>query len=176
MIAPFAWMLVAGMAATQPSDAPAAQPQLASATAPTTALAVQSAYPVVVTDQLVQCRDFYTRQLGFRVVFEASWFVYLESAGDRPYGIAFMHPDHPSRPPGPEPFGGKGVLVTLQVADAAAEFARLSQAGVAIAYPIKDEPWGQRRFGLIDPAGVWVDVVEQISPAPDYWAAYPPAG
>lgn len=133
---------------------------------------LQSTYPVVVTSKLAECRDFYVRQLGFQVVFEASWFVYMTSGDDSAHGIAFMTPDHPSRPPGPEAFDGKGLFLTLQVADAAAEFKRLKQAGVAIAYPVTDEPWGQRRFGLFDPAGMWMDVVEQIDPAPGFWDKY----
>ena len=38
---------------------------------------LEASYPVVVTDKLIECRDFYTRWFGFRVVFEATWFVYL---------------------------------------------------------------------------------------------------
>lgn len=130
---------------------------------------LQSSYPVVVTDKLRQSRDFYVQRLGFDVVFEASWFVYLASG---PYGIAFMSPDHPSQPPGPEKFNGQGLFLTLQTADAAAEFKRLKEAGVAIAYPLRDEAWGQRRFGLVDPSGMWVDVVQQIEPAKGYWEKY----
>ena len=37
------------------------------------------------------------------------------------------------------------------------------------------EPFGQRRFGLFDPAGVWIDVVQQIEPAAGFWERYPPA-
>lgn len=130
-----------------------------------------SSYPVVVTDKLVECRDFYVKRLGFQVEFEATWFVYLASGNS---AVAFMTPDHPSRPPGPEKFGGQGLLLTLQVADAAAEFKRLQQAGATFAHPLSDEPWGQRRFGLIDPSGMWVDVVQQTEPAPGYWDRYMP--
>jgi catechol 2,3-dioxygenase-like lactoylglutathione lyase family enzyme len=130
---------------------------------------MQSAYPVVVTEKLVECRDFYVRWFGFEVVFEASWFAYLRAPGESPHGIAFMAPDHPSRPPGPEAFGGDGLLFTLQVADAAAEYERLRESGPAIDHPLTDEPWGQRRFGLEDPAGTWVDVVQQIEPEPGWW-------
>jgi len=133
---------------------------------------VEDAYPIVVTDKLAECRDFYTRWLGFQPAFEAAWFVYLASAGDRPHGIAFMAADHPSQPPGPETFTGKGMFLTLQVADAAAEFERLSRSGVSIAYPLRDEPWGQRRFGLLDPAGTWVDVVQHIEPQAGFWEPY----
>ena len=37
---------------------------------------------------------------------------------------------------------------------------------------LRDEPFGQRRFGLFDPAGVWLDVVEQIEPAAGWWDRY----
>jgi uncharacterized glyoxalase superfamily protein PhnB len=137
---------------------------------------VQDAYPIIVTDKLVECRDFYTGQLGFQIVFEASWFVYLASAGDRPYGIAFMASDHPSEPPGPETFTGRGMSLTLQVANAAAEFERIREAGVPVAYPLRDEPWGQRRFAVIDPAGLWVDVVQHIDSQPGYWDQYMRSG
>jgi catechol 2,3-dioxygenase-like lactoylglutathione lyase family enzyme len=133
----------------------------------------QDFYPIIVTDKLAECRDFYTRALGFHVAFEASWFVYLASDGDRPHGIAFMAPAHPSQPPGPETFSGHGMFLTLQVADAALEFERLVGAGVKVAYPLRDEPWGQRRFGLLDPAGVWVDVVQHIDPEPRFWDEHP---
>ena len=135
---------------------------------------LQTAYPIVVVPRarLAACRDFYVRAFGFSVVFEASWFVYLASAGGGPHGVAFMADDHPSRPPGPETFNGQGMFLTLQVADAAAELERLQKEGVAIAYPLRDEPWGQRRFGLLDPAGMWLDVVEQVDPAPGYWEAH----
>ena len=157
-------LLAAAAVAAAPAKKPAATQRQA-------AMQLESSYPVVVTDKLVQCRDFYVRTLGFEVVFEASWFVYLNSG---PVGIAFMSPDHPSQPPGPEKFSGKGAFLTLQTADAAAAFDRLKRAGVAIAYPLRDEPWGQRRFAVVDPSGMWVDVVQQIEPARGYWDKYPP--
>lgn len=133
------------------------------------AMQIESAYPVVVTPRLAASRDFYLRHLGFEVVFEASWFVYLASGTT---GIAFMTPDHPSQPPGPEAFGGKGVFMTFQVADASKAFQQVKKGGATIAYALRDEPWGQKRFGLVDPNGMWVDVVQQIEPAKGYWDKY----
>jgi hypothetical protein len=71
---------------------------------------LEALFPVVVTDKLIECRDFNTRWFGFRVVFEATWFVYLTSSDEGQHGIAFMTPDHPSRPPGPEAFDSEGIL------------------------------------------------------------------
>lgn len=130
---------------------------------------IESAYPVVVTERVAACRDFYVRWLGFQIAFEATWFVYLANGTT---AVAFMTPDHPSQPPGPERFAGEGTFLTLQVADAAAEFDRLKKAGADFAYALSDEPWGQRRFALRDPAGMWIDVVEQIAPRPGFWDPY----
>jgi len=133
---------------------------------------IKDLYSVIVTDNRAECRDFYVKWFGFQVVFEASWFVYLAADGDHPFGIAFMAPDHPSQPPGPEKFNGQGMFITVQVADAAAEFDRLSRSGLSIAYPLHDEPWGQRRFALYDPSGTWLDVIQQIDAAPGFWDEY----
>ena len=164
---PLAAALVALHAATLPAFASA--PAAPAAKAPP--LAIQSAYPVVVTDRMAACRDFYVKHFGFEVHFEASWFVFLGSGAT---GIAFMTPDHPSRPPGPERFSGRGLFLTLQVADAAYTYRRVRDSGAKIAYPLKDEAWGQRRFGVVDPSGLWLDVVQQTEPAPGYWDRYKP--
>lgn len=125
-------------------------------------------YPIIVTPDLGASRDFWGK-LGFEVVFEASWFVYLQGDGAT---LAFMHPDHPSSPPGPEVFAGKGMCLELQVEDAAAALAEAEAAGLPIEYPLTREPFGQARFGFHDPSGLWVDVVEQIEPAEGFWDRY----
>jgi uncharacterized glyoxalase superfamily protein PhnB len=83
-----------------------------------------------------------------------------------------MAPDHPSAPPGPEPFSGKGMCLEFQVADAKTEHERFVRDGAPLSLPLRDEAFGQRRFGLFDPAGVWIDVVEQIEPAAGWWDRY----
>jgi catechol 2,3-dioxygenase-like lactoylglutathione lyase family enzyme len=133
---------------------------------------IQDCYPIVVTDRLLDCRDFYVRYFGLQVGFESSWFVWLTAGENGPASLAFMHPNHPSAPPGPEPFSGKGMCLEFQVEDAKAEWERFRAAGAVIVLPLTDEPFGQRRFGLFDPAGVWIDVVQQIEPAAGFWDRY----
>jgi uncharacterized glyoxalase superfamily protein PhnB len=132
---------------------------------------IVASYPIVVTDKLHECRDFYVRWFELSVIFEASWIVVLSSDSEAP-AVAFMHSSHPSTPPEPAPFRGDGVFLTLQVEDAAAAYSRLTEAGLPCALELKDEPWGQRRFAAIDPAGMWVDVVEQTEPAAGWWDRY----
>ena len=83
-----------------------------------------------------------------------------------------MSPDHPSAPPGPETFGGLGLCLEIEVEDAREALADFQASGGQAEYPLSDEPFGQRRFGLRDPSGLWVDVVEQIEPQQGYWGRY----
>ncbi len=140
---------------------------------------VRDLYPLITTPALFEARDFYRKHFGFTVLFEASWFVYLTDPGEdgaRGATLAFMHPDHPSNPPGPEAFDGRGMVLTVEVNDAQAVFGKLRSNGAPIVYPLTDEKWGQRRFMTRDPAGVLVDVVEQIEPAAGFWDEYPAPG
>ena len=133
---------------------------------------LQDFYPIVVTDQVTACRDFYQRWFGCTIAFESTWFVLLAADDGHPASLAFMRPDHPSAPPGPEPFSGKGICLEFQVGDAAAEYERFRVGGAPVILELREEPFGQRRFGLFDPAGVWIDVVEQIEPASGWWDRY----
>lgn len=65
------------------------------------------------------------------------------------------------------------MFLTIEVADAAAAHARLAASRAPIVHALADEPWGQRRFTLRDPAGMLVDVVEQIAPEAGFWERYP---
>ncbi|WP_297652910.1 VOC family protein [Hydrogenophaga sp.] len=128
-------------------------------------------YPIIVTPHKNACRDFWVHHFDLQVGFDSDWFVWL-TAADGSLSMAFMTPDHPSAPPGPEAFSGTGMCFELQVEDAEAEHAAFLAAGGHVAYPLADEAFGQRRFGFADPSGLWVDVVQQIDPAAGYWDRY----
>ncbi len=128
-------------------------------------------YPLIVTARKTECRDFWTRHVGFEVGFDSAWFVWLQ-ASDGSASIAFMTPDHPSAPPGPQPFSGHGVCFEMQVDDVDAAYDNMAKTGAPITLPLTTESFGQRRFGFSDPSGLWVDVVQQVEPAEGYWSRY----
>lgn len=157
------------------ATAPLARADNNPATTTGAALKLRDLYPLITTPALFEARDFYVTHFGFAVAFQASWFVYLVGQPDgdsRGATLAFMHPDHPSNPPGPESFEGRGMILTVEVADAAAAFERVAAGGAPIVHPLTDEAWGQRRFMTRDPAGVLVDVVQQIEPSAGFWDRY----
>lgn len=136
---------------------------------------VRDLYPLITTAKLAAVKDFYVDHFGFAVAFDASWFLYLVGEGEkgaRGATLAFMSPDHPSNPPGPETFDGRGMILTIEVADVTAAHDRLTMSGAPIIYPLTQEPWGQHRFMTRDPAGVLIDIVEQVEPDAGFWPQY----
>ena len=71
--------------------------------------------------------------------------------------------------------GGLSVTIAqalAEVDDVDAEHRRLiDQAGLQQLVPLRDEPFGQRHFILVDPAGALVDVITPIPFAPEFEAA-----
>lgn len=129
-------------------------------------------YPLITVKDLTASRDFFVTHFDMGVVFQASWVAMLSSAANGAICLGLMTADHPSKPPGPEVFDGRGMIVTMQVENVSDVHARLQQAGAPIVHGLTDEPWGQRRFMTRDPSGVLVDIVEQIEPAPGFWDQY----
>lgn len=136
----------------------------------------RSLFPVIVTSALATAREFYVRHLGFRVVFDADWYVHLRAPRIEdgvPVELAFMSPGLTSQPlPLHSAFNGQGVIVTLEVNDVDGLYQKLQQAGCEIITELQDEPWGQRHFLLRDPSGTLLDVVKPIPPSPEYVLAY----
>src|SRR5687768_15063248 len=125
---------------------------------------LQETYPLIVTDRMVAARDFYVTHFQMEVAFQADWVTFMtrQAEGGR-VGLCFMAPglEH-QLPEHREPYRGNSVILTFQVEDAARELEALRAKGVEPEVAIRDEPWGQRHFMLRDPAGVWVDIVQQI--------------
>lgn len=120
-------------------------------------------YPLLITEKLDECATFYKKHFNFVSVFEQDWYVHLvhETSGAE---LAFMNINVDTQPAELHAgFAGKGMVYGFEVSDAKAEYERLAgQSDVDMVVTLKDEPWGQRHFIIRDPAGVFVDVVQQL--------------
>ena len=115
----------------------------------------------VVTEQVQASRDFYVRLFGCQVLYEGEggWFVLL-GLGESELG--FMKPELDFQAPiYRRAFQGQGMWITVDVDDVDAEYARIRGLGVPIEVELRDEPWGDRHFAVVDPNGIGVDVVER---------------
>ena len=132
-----------------------------------------SLYPLLQVEDVEAAARFYETMLGFTRIFSSDWYVQLRAASEHPFEIALIAQDHDSIP---EPARGpsKNVILSFYVGDAAAEYERLSSAGLTIAQRLRDEVFGQRHFIAADPNGILIDIITPIEPDPEWLAANSP--
>ncbi|MEM6927497.1 MAG: VOC family protein [Myxococcota bacterium] len=110
------------------------------------------AFPLVLVSDLDALRAFYVDTLGCSVSFDLPRYlqVQLTASGGQGPEVCFMIED------GAE--GARGVALSVPVANADDVEARLRDAGVSIAEPATDRPWGWRSLHVVDPAGLVLDL------------------
>lgn len=115
----------------------------------------------VITSKVRESRDFYVKLFGCEVVFEQDWFVLLGLGGSE---LGFMAPERVDQASiFRRAFPGQGVWIAVESADVDADHARIAAMKVPIEAPLRDEPWGDRHFVVVDPNGIGVDVVQRRS-------------
>ena len=115
----------------------------------------------VITDKVRESRDFYVKLFGCEIVFEQDWFALLRLGESE---LGFLAPERADQPPiFRRPFHGNGVWIAVESANVDADYARIKAMNVPIEVPLRDEPWGDRHFALVDPNGIAVDVLQQRS-------------
>lgn len=114
----------------------------------------------VITHKVQESKDFYVSVFGCEVLYEGDdgWFVLLRLGESE---LGFMRPGLASQAPlFRAAFAGQGVWVAVDVDDVDAHYARIRALGVPIEVDLRDEPWGDRHFVVVDPNGIGVDVVQ----------------
>ncbi len=114
----------------------------------------------IITDKLTETKEFYTQKLGFRVLWEADWFVLLGTLNGEDT-ISFLAPNHPSQAleQFKKPFKGEGVYLTIELENVDSYYEQLKRKDIDIALELRSEDWGDRHFAVIDPNNIGVDFV-----------------
>jgi catechol 2,3-dioxygenase-like lactoylglutathione lyase family enzyme len=121
-------------------------------------------FPVLVTDQLDGCKQFFVSLFGFEPVFETDWYVHLVHRNGAQLG--FLIPDHPSQPSVLKSrFAGSGMIYSFEVDNVDHAYAELQKQDTQIVLEPKTEEWGQRHFLIAGPSGIVVDVIENTDPS-----------
>jgi catechol 2,3-dioxygenase-like lactoylglutathione lyase family enzyme len=128
-------------------------------------------YSVFATPDVAASRRFYERYFGLRAAFVADWYVQLVHPAKPSLQLGLVARDHESLP-SPDQLPNGAAIITIEVDDADKMHRILTEARAAVRGEPRSEAWGQRHFFVQDPAGYWVDVVQQIKPSSEYSAAY----
>jgi len=104
--------------------------------------------PNIRSERPAETRDFFVDLLGFEVAIDMGWVVTLASPTNPSVQVTIIGNDDPSAP---------GISVEVSGVDAV--YARAVDLGLEIAYRLRDEEWGVRRFMLRAPSGTTVNVL-----------------
>ena len=119
-------------------------------------------YAGYVTEDLAATRAFFEGKLGFEPLFESEWFVLLALQGNQ---IGLLKPEQDGQAPlFRRAYPGHGAWITFSVPDVDEVHRRAQAAGIPIAVPLRDEPWGERHFSVIAPNGLALDFVTYQGP------------
>jgi catechol 2,3-dioxygenase-like lactoylglutathione lyase family enzyme len=109
---------------------------------------VERTVPNIRADRPAETRDFFVELLGFEVAMDLGWVVTVASPTNPSAQVTIVGNDDPAAPG-----------ISVEVDDVDAVHTRAVERGLEIAYPLRDEPWGVRRFMLREPSGTIVNVV-----------------
>ncbi len=109
---------------------------------------ISRAVPNLRSEQPDETQDFFVRLLGFEPAMDLGWVMTVASPDNPAAQVTIISNDDPAAP---------GISVGVDDVDAV--HARAIELGYEIAYPLRDEDWGVRRFMLREPGGTMVNVV-----------------
>jgi len=112
---------------------------------------ISRAVPNIRSERPAETRDFFVA-LGFEVAMDIGWVMTVTSPTDPAVQVNIISNDDMAAP---------GISVGVDDVDAV--HAKAVEQGLEIAYPLRDEEWGVRRFMLREPSGTVVNVVSHSS-------------
>lgn len=119
----------------------------------------------IITEKLQETKKFYKEVLDFGVSFENEFYLLMHTPNNSAE-ISFLQPNHPSQKPIFQlAFNGKGVFLTVEVEHVDIVYKQLKDKGVKMAVEIRNEPWGDRHFAIVDPNGIGIDIVTYTKPS-----------
>ena len=111
-------------------------------------MTVSRAVPNIKSDRPAETRDFFVDLLGFEVAMDIDWVVTVAAPSNPSAQVTIIGNDDMAAPG-----------ISVEVSDVDAVHAKAVELGFEIAYPLRDEEWGVRRFMLREPSGTVVNVV-----------------
>jgi catechol 2,3-dioxygenase-like lactoylglutathione lyase family enzyme len=113
-------------------------------------MAIQRIVPNLKSDDPEQSRDFYVGFLGFEVAMKKDEIITFAPPSSPMMQLSVIRHDETIAP---------YPSVSIEVTDVDEVHARAIAQGIQIVYPLTDESWGVRRFFVLDPNGVVINIM-----------------
>lgn len=111
---------------------------------------IRRTVPNIKSDEPGESVKFYEQFLGMKVAMNMGWIITFTSASNPTAQISVIRHDGADTP---------HADISIEVQDVDELYSRAQKQEIEIVYPIRDEPWGVRRFFVKDPNGTVVNIL-----------------
>jgi catechol 2,3-dioxygenase-like lactoylglutathione lyase family enzyme len=115
-------------------------------------MTVRRVVPDFTSNRIEETRQFYVDVFGFEIGMDMGWVLTLVSPSNPTAQITIQRHDPAADLPD----------MTIEVDDVDAAYSAAVGRGDEIAYPLRDEDWGVRRFFVRDLNGVLINVMTHL--------------
>jgi uncharacterized glyoxalase superfamily protein PhnB len=116
-------------------------------------MSIRRVVPDIKSKHMDESRTFYADFLGLTVAMDMGFIMTFVSPSNATAQISVMRDD-----------GASALLpnVSVEVADVDIVYASAIERHLEITYPLADEPWGVRRFFVVDPNGTALNIMSHV--------------
>ena len=119
-------------------------------------MSIRRVVPDITSTHFPESRAFYVDVLGLTMAMDLGFVMTFVSPSNPTAQISVVRDDG-----GPMPLPS----VSIEVDDVDQVHQRVVDRGLEIVYPLTNEPWGVRRFFVVDPNGAVINVLSHLAPA-----------
>jgi uncharacterized glyoxalase superfamily protein PhnB len=101
-------------------------------------------------------KQFYVEFLGMEPVMDMGWILTFASKENPTAQISIFQNDEKAK------LDNTAIFLSIEVSDVDKLYERAKNQNYEIVYPITDEPWGVRRFFVMDPNGATINLLAHL--------------
>ena len=120
---------------------------------------VRRIVPNIVSTDVKESVEFYTELFQLEVAMDMGWIVTLVSPDNKTAQLSIVEGKNPDD----QTEVSTQVSVSIEVADVDHTHSIAVKRKAPIIYPLTDEAWGVRRFHVLDPSGILLNILSHHS-------------
>lgn len=121
-------------------------------------LSIRRVVPTITTTAMNRSREFYEEFLGLQMAMDMGWIVTFVSP-DNPTAQLSLVQRNDAETGVETAAAAQLVSLSIEVGNVDQLHREAAERGYAVVHPLTDEPWGVRRFHVLDPNGIVVNVM-----------------
>ncbi|SDS34634.1 VOC family protein [Christiangramia echinicola] len=112
--------------------------------------------PNIYSDDIEKSKNFYTDFMGMELAMDMDWILTFVSKENKTVQISIF-PNKKNKL-----LDNSAIFLSIEVSEIDDWYRRAIDGNIPIIYPITNESWGVRRFFIMDPNGVTINLLSHL--------------